>query len=446
MKRCKVCGNIGDDSSTKCEVCGNPFTDAADAVSEENSQKETSGSAQPREAAGGRTADAQRRPAQGARPRRKMKSGPHIYGQEDGGINAQEYARQGTVRKTVQGGSSTASDRTAEKRQGSYQQPRQGVRPQGQAVRQGNPSNIRPMRQGSPAPGQPVRQGGQMQGQPMRQGSPAPGMMNRPAAPVSGLPSRQVMTAARGMLSSPVFLGITVLYTVYFICSIAAIFLGQMNYSQVIRLIQGIDFPGQVSGYISTVTAILSMLDSGALLANLALHVPSLLFCIGLWAVYAAAHRAEGEMSGAGFVFLKAMVIINMIVACVVMTLALILMVAVVIASWISGTVPIIVISTIVLVLAMTVVMMIIMYYFCYLATIKTCRLNSTAGESYGRVSAYVAVIHIILALSAVVNLLSGIVNSEIANIVGSVGSIGWMVLFAVWIFMYRGKMEEYEE
>ena len=179
------------------------------------------------------------------------------------------------------------------------------------------------------------------------------------------------------MLRSPIFLVVSVLFTINFICSIAAIFLGQMNYSQIIRLIQGIDFPGQVSGYISTVTTILSVLDSGALLANLALHIPSLLFCIGLWAVYAAARRAEGEMPGAGFGFLKATVIINMIVACVVMAIILILMVAVVIASWISGTIPIMVLSAVVLVVTITVVMMIIMYYFCYLATIKTCRLNS---------------------------------------------------------------------
>ena len=151
-------------------------------------------------------------------------------------------------------------------------------------------------------------------------------------------------------------------------------------------------------------------------------------------------------MPGAGFGFLKATVIINMIVACVVMAIILILMVAVVIASWISGTIPIMVLSAVVLVVTITVVMMIIMYYFCYLATIKTCRLNSMAGESYGKVSAYVAVIHIILALSSIVNLLSGIVNSEIANIIGAIGSMGWMLLFAVWLFLYRSKMEEYEE
>ncbi len=409
-------------------------------------QKEPSGSVQQQEPAGTRTADTKKEPVQASRPRRKMKSGPHIYGQEDGGINAQEYGRQGTVRRTVQGDPSGASRRTVQRNPAQSQPARQGGQTAGQPPRQGNPAQGRPVRQGGPVQGQPMRQGGQMAGQPPRQGSPVPGMAGRPMMPASGYQPRQVMETARGMLRSPMFLVVSVLFTINFICSIAAIFLGQMNYSQIIRLIQGIDFPGQVSGYISTVTTILSVLDSGALLANLALHIPSLLFCIGLWAVYAAARRAEGEMPGAGFGFLKATVIINMIVACVVMAIILILMVAVVIASWISGTIPIMVLSAVVLVVTITVVMMIIMYYFCYLATIKTCRLNSMAGESYGKVSAYVAVIHIILALSSIVNLLSGIVNSEIANIIGAIGSMGWMLLFAVWLFLYRSKMEEYEE
>ena len=61
-------------------------------------QKEPSGSVQQQEPAGTRTADTKKEPVQASRPRRKMKSGPHIYGQEDGGINAQEYGRQGTGR------------------------------------------------------------------------------------------------------------------------------------------------------------------------------------------------------------------------------------------------------------------------------------------------------------------------------------------------------------
>ena len=30
MKRCIICGNLGDDNSTVCEVCGNPYMDLDD--------------------------------------------------------------------------------------------------------------------------------------------------------------------------------------------------------------------------------------------------------------------------------------------------------------------------------------------------------------------------------------------------------------------------------
>jgi hypothetical protein len=134
-----------------------------------------------------------------------------------------------------------------------------------------------------------------------------------------------------------------------------------------------------------------------------------------------------------------------MIASCLVMLAVLVVAVAVVIASWVSGSTSVIVMSVVVLVLVIAVVMMVIMYYFCYLATLTTCRRNSDEGESYGSVSSYVALVHILLAVFSVINLLSGIVNSEIANIIGSVGAIGWMLLFALWIFLYRGKMDKFE-
>lgn len=221
--------------------------------------------------------------------------------------------------------------------------------------------------------------------------------------------------------------------------------MNQLNYSQAVRLIKGMALPGQVSGYVQTLVSLLSKLDSGAIVANLVLHIPDLLFCIGLWLIFVMAMTAKDEMSGIGFGFLKATVLINMAISCVVMLAVLIVSVAVVIAAWVSKSISMMVISGVVLVLLIAVVMFVIMYYFCYLATLKTCRLNSKAGEEYGSVSVYVAVVHILLALMAVINLLSGIVNSEIANIISGAGSIGWMLLFALWIFLYKGKMREYE-
>ena len=60
--------------------------------------------------------------------------------------------------------------------------------------------------------------------------------------------------------------------------------------------------------------------------------------------------------------------------------------------------------------------------------------------------SGYLAVMSIILALLSVVNLLSAIVNVEFSGLVSSAGNIGWLALFAVWLFRYRGDMSEFEE
>jgi len=311
-------------------------------------------------------------------------------------------------------------------------------RPTDQMAGQNRPINPVPGQTGRPVVvNRPFGQNPNPAGRPMQ------GM--RQDAQSGGYQSRQLMDQAREMLQSPIFLVLAILHTVFLAGSVAAVFMNQLNYSQAVRLIKGMALPGQVSGYVQTLVSLLSKLDSGAIVANLVLHIPDLLFCIGLWLIFVMAMTAKDEMSGIGFGFLKATVFINMAISCVVMLAVLIVSVAVVIAAWVSKSISMMVISGVVLVLLIAVVMFVIMYYFCYLATLKTCRLNSKAGEEYGSVSVYVAVVHILLALMAVINLLAGIVNSEIANIISGAGSIGWMLLFALWIFLYKGKMREYE-
>lgn len=569
MKRCIICGNVGDDNSTKCDVCGNPFIDTtgktpeemkmASAVEpDEESIKATfvhavEASGQAAQAAKNKAAqaekenivqekqaqpvvpethkrecavtapetepvkaeaqqrkaretapetgpvkteaqqsktraavsetepvkaeaqqrktqaaapemqnrqiysDAQRTPhraqSSSSRPVRRMKSGPQVYGQEGSETSARGYDHQGTIRRDVQHVPQQAAQNRQPQRQDSQArvmqgqkntQPQMGVQGQPGVQRQMN-AQRQPNQQGRPMyQGQPMGQ--PPYSQPQRQGMPVQAAGTKMAAPSDSYQARQIQEVSRGMLRSPIFLLIAILNTVCFAGTIAAIFLREMNYSQVIRLIKEFDLPAQISGYVGSVTSVLSMLDSGALFANLAMHIPDLLFVIGLWLVFAAALKSGEGMSGIGFGFVKATVIINMIVACVVSAFILIVTVAVVIASWVSGTMPVIIGAAAALVIAIAVVMMVIMYYFCHLATIKTCRLNSIEGESYGKVSRYVAIIHIVLGLVSVVDLLSGIVNSELSNIVGSIGKIGWLLLFAIWIFMYRDKMEEIGE
>ncbi|MDY3248878.1 MAG: hypothetical protein SOX32_00860 [Candidatus Choladocola sp.] len=504
MKRCIICGNIGDENSTVCEVCGNPYLDIEEdtpvasesdrnaapgqpeghhseteeraavetssdgAVQAEHTEKNsaeaehaeavsgdadrTAASPAGKEENGGAAgAAAKQGRAEGRAPHR-MKSGPQIYGQAQMSMSERERRQQGTVRRTVQGRPGGVPQGNPAGYPGNQTQGnpagRPANRPQGNPA--GRPAN-RP--QGNPAgyPGSQMqggpagRPGNQMQGGPAgypgnrMQGGPAGYPGNR----MQGGSSRQIMENARAVIKSPVFVLIAILHTVYLVSSVAAVFLNELNYSQVVRLISGISLPAQMSGYVDSITKLLSSLDSGAIVANLVIRIPDLLFCIGLWLIVITVRTAKEEMSGAGFVFVKATVIIEMIKNCIFMILILVVSVALVIAAWVSKAQGMLVVAIITLVLTIVAAMMIIMYYFCFLATIKTCRRNAGTGEVYGKASGYVAVVHIILALTSVINLLSGIVNAEISGITGAVGRMGWMILFGIWIFMYKSRMSE---
>ena len=498
MKRCIICGTLGDDNSTSCEVCGNPFVDTENTseadkgetpevqqVSSPAEEKEDTPASKEEEAPKAEEPAPDRSPerARAAAPRaakrqypgtegrpHRTRSGPQIYGQEGSMPQGTEFGRQGAVRRNVQGkpvdhqpvegseGTMREEGQTQMRRPVQGQTGRPADPAQGQSGMAGRPAGPvqgqsgMASRQAAPVQGQSGMAGrpaGSMQGQGSMAGRPMnPGQvpMGRPPMQSAGYQSRRIAEVSRKMLKSPLFFLIALLYTASFAGSIAAIFLNQMNYSQVIRLIKNFDLPAQVSGYAGTVISLLSKLDSGAIVANLIIHIPELLFCLGLWLIFICALRAKENMSGVGFGFVKANVIINMIAYFAIMFILLVLSVAVAISSWAAGTTSVIVISAIVLVLVIVATMMVIMFFFCFLATIKACRLNSNEGESYGRLSGYVAVVHIVLGLFAIIDLLSGIVNSEIVNIIGGAGSIGWMLLFAVWIFMYRGRMDELEE
>ncbi len=486
MKRCIICGNVDDDSSTVCSTCGNPYVDMGEQASDvEEERAEQAGEAGEQDAASeeiegeaeesaagqdgqaeaqepeaeqnqpeefGQTAAQQAEPeeseqtvarqaepeepqqagqaeapqqgqptqrdrqsaeiprqASGGRPPRRTRSGPQIYGQAEGmDGNPGMYANQGAIRRNVPPRSTGTG---------------------------------RPMGQMPEGAGRPM---GQMSGRTGRPMSQMPGGAGRPTG--QDFRAKRVMEIARRAMRSPLFFLIALLNTVGVAASIAAIFLKELNYSQLVRLLNDASLPQQMSGYVSSATKLLQNLDSGMIPANLALHIPSILFCLGLWLIFFTALAAKERMSGVGFGFAKAAIIIRMIVACIVMLGVLIVTVTVVVAAWVSKQTPVIVMAVIMLVITIIIVMMVIMYYFAYLGTLKACRVNGDTGESYGKPSGYLAVMLIILALPGIVGVLSGIVNMEISNIIGSVAEMGWMLLLAVWIFIYRGKMSELEE
>ena len=179
--------------------------------------------------------------------------------------------------------------------------PDQG-RPMGQPMQgrpmnsQGQPMQGRPMNsQGQPSQGRPMNSQGQpMQGRPMNsQGQPSQGrpmnsqgqpmMQNRPMSapqydmPSMGFRSTKIREMSKKSFQSPIFLLVALLQTVYLAGSIAAIFMKQLNFSQVMRLITGISMPTQITGYMDQLLKLMAKLDTGAVLANLAIRIPDIL-------------------------------------------------------------------------------------------------------------------------------------------------------------------------
>ena len=529
MKRCIICGNLGDDNSTVCEVCGNPYMDldddapdrmeagddpvtepdipedwepepeapvaeeveAQDEISEaEEIEKEPEQQAiapkeepeqqamapeeepeqqtmAPEEEPEQQAMAPEEEPEQGAvpalkakqtvqtaRPRtagnngHRMKSGPQIYGQMAGQGAPDQMQPDGMLRRTMNG-----NDRPAN------HHPTAGVtRPiagQGRPMNggQGQPMQGRPMNgQGQPMQGRPMNgQGQPMQGRPMNS-QRQPMMQNRPMSapqydtPSMGFQNTKIREMSKKSFQSPIFLLVALLQTVYLAGSIAAIFMKQLNFSQVMRLITGISMPTQITGYMDQLLKLMAKLDTGAVLANLTIRIPDILMCLGLWMIVFAARSKKTEMPGVGFTFLKIVVIIGLIKSCVLMLAGLVISVALVVSAWVSGVQTMIVAAVVTLVIMIVLTMLVVMYYFSYLAMLRTFRTNTQKGESYGAASGYVAVVYILMGLFGIIGLLSGIVNGEISGIVGSAGRIGWMLLMAFWIFGYRSTLGEIED
>ena len=498
MKRCIICGNLGDDNSTVCEVCGNPYMDLDDdapdrmeagddpvtepdisedwepeqeaPVAEEvEAQDEISEAEEieeePEQQAIAPKEEPEQQTMQTARPRtagnngHRMKSGPQIYGQMAGQGAPDQMQQDGMLRRTMNGNDRPANHHpTAGVRRPIAGQSRpmnsQGQPMQGRPMNgQGQPMQGRPMNgQGQPMQGRPMNSQGQpMQGRPMNsQGQPM--MQNRPmSAPQYDMPSMgfrntKIQEMSKKSFQSPIFLLVALLQTVYLAGSIAAIFMKQLNFSQVMRLITGISMPTQITGYMDQLLKLMAKLDTGAVLANLAIRIPDILMCLGLWMIVFAARSKKTEMPGVGFTFLKIVVIIGLIKSCVLMLAGLVISVALVVSAWVSGVQTMIVAAVVTLVIMIVLTMLVVMYYFSYLAMLRTFRTNTQKGESYGAASGYVAVVYILMGLFGIIGLLSGIVNGEISGIVGSAGRIGWMLLMAFWIFGYRSTLGEIED
>lgn len=417
-------------------------------------------------------------------PRRQaapLRGEPHIYGQSDanrGGERRTSGAIRREMGRAYEGSRADApvkgAARPADVKKPEEMQQRTG-RPVGRNAAEGaqRPQGIRE----GQAQGRPQMQGTPMQGNPMQErplganGAPMMGAAGRSSMPMRPLPpqnqsgnaanrpaggaygngarpvnymAQRIAAAARKQLKSPLFLLIVLLQTIYLAGTVASVYLQQVDFSQIARLLADTSVPGQAAGYVNGALSVITKLDGMAGVIQLIISFPDLLLCIGLWLTWFAARTKKEKMSCAGLNFWKIYVVIGMIGTCLMMLVGLVVGVALVVSAWASGSKGVIAVTVILLILLIVVTMMVVMYYFSFLATLKTFRRNGN-GESYGAASGYVGMIHILLGLFGIIGLLSGIVNEEIGTILSSAGKIGWMVLFGLWIFHYRSKLSEVE-
>ncbi|MCC8103360.1 MAG: hypothetical protein LIP11_14255 [Clostridiales bacterium] len=390
-----------------------------------------------------------------ARPRR-TKSGPQIYGQDSmEGFDG----TQGVIRRDVHGGhagenlvygSGTQSGPVQSRRQPETAERQNTTAPvrarsaqrsaDGRtAASQGTAGNAaRTAEQQQKPPVQPYAQTPQEDRSALQQTHYYSGKSSGAA--------RRVMEASRSALTSPLLLVVALLQTVFLAGSVAAIFMRELSYGQIAKLLNLLELPSQLSGYVSMFQSAMAQLDNGALAINLVIRVPDLLLCLALWLICILARSSKEKMSGFGFALMQLVIILEMIAACLVLLVVLILSVTLVIAAWSGGTQNLLMIAAATLVGAIVVTMAVIMYFFCFISTIRIISANARKGELCGKASAYVAVVQMILALTGIINILSGIVNLEVTGIASGVGQLGWMLLFGVWIMKYRSTLREYNE
>ena len=105
MKRCIICGNTGDDSSTVCSVCGNPYVDMSDSFGEdfeENLQEENQSADQKEDPAAGR--QLQKRRSRQERRRRKRRRAARSLGKENGGTRLPIRRKRQSRKRTAGSG------------------------------------------------------------------------------------------------------------------------------------------------------------------------------------------------------------------------------------------------------------------------------------------------------------------------------------------------------
>lgn len=277
---------------------------------------------------------------------------------------------------------------------------------------------------------------GQPQGTMVQQRRPIPqgaGMVRQ------GTYGQRLMSQAKGMFRSPLFVLMALLNTIALGVSVAGILMKELNYSGLLSVLKNFDMPVEALVYVDKFMELLSKAE-GESVIELAGKVPDLLLCIGIWILVITALRKKEGMASAGFLTVKIVVILKMIVSCIILVACLIFSVTLVVSAWVSSGRTALIASAVFLGIMIILSMAVIMYFFCLLHGLKVCRKNAVMGEDFGKLPLYAVVLTILIALVSAVGLLSAVINMEIAGIVSFACQIGWMLLLGIWMLVYRNK------
>ena len=379
--------------------------------------------------------DRRRRPAQNAEG---------IYGQ-----------RTGAQRPDMQGGAAAAG---AQPGTGAAQQGRRPARPPRQQGAAGasaqTAGNGRPrMPQGQPANGQAGAAGARGAQNPagqqpigtiVRRTQGMPGQPGRPMTPVRPNPTVQtIRNAARGLIRSPLFILYTLAGLASIGLSIARQFLETINLSDIVTVMKNFGASEQVLNYANQGVETAEQMGRFSIVPVIIGHLPVLLILLGAIVLICTASRKKEEMPTTGFTMIKAGLIIQMVLACIVIFIALIAATALTVTAWISTDKVYFAVALLILILAIVISMMVIMYYFSLLHTRKAVMRNAAAGEDYSTVSGYAAVICILTAVLLIVPLLYEVVNNQTYGTATIGCTILVRLLLGIWILYYRGRMEK---
>ncbi len=257
------------------------------------------------------------------------------------------------------------------------------------------------------------------------------------------------VAAIKKLGSSPLFLILTILFSVSILVSILSSVFGT---NQITALILNVMYEMGVPS--SDLNEVAMVMGSGvnvfSIISSILGSIPSILIAIGLWMCYSAASNKRSPIfKTSGLTMIKVIEIINLVLTCIAALFSLIVLIIALISVFIMaggmGFEGEAALSMGIMVLLFLLIAAIITFSIVFQAKIISTLsnvANSARTNTYiGNASAFVAVI---LFIYAIMPLLTGIFTIIFVPLLGITGLIGAVcnILAGILIFQYRGAVK----